>query len=82
VSVDPVQKSPWGGNLAAFVNFKDIANNGDYTIINVRDLYIQYNLPKKHNQQVEEKANQVTVVMSGGGIVWNHRPRLRMKVPQ
>jgi hypothetical protein len=64
VTVDPVQNGPWVGNLAAFVDYTDIAY-GDYAIINVRDLYLQYNLAKKHNQQVEEKANQVTVVKAG-----------------
>jgi hypothetical protein len=65
VVVDPVANGPWGGNLAAFVDYTDIAN-GEYAIINVRDLYVQYNMAKKYNQEVEEKANQVTVVQSGG----------------
>jgi hypothetical protein len=65
VTVDPVANGPWGGNLAAFVDYTDIAN-GDYAIINVLDLYIQYNMAKKYNYQVKENANQVTVVKSGG----------------
>lgn len=42
----------------AFVDYNDIAN-GDYAVVNVGHLYLQYNRAKKYNRQVGEKRNQV-----------------------
>jgi hypothetical protein len=55
---------PWHGKLVAFVDYADIAD-GDYAIVNVGDLYLQYNRAKTYNWAVGEKQNQVTIVKSG-----------------
>jgi len=64
VQVKPSAVGPWSGNLVAFVDYSGI-KYGDYAIINVADLYIQYNRATKHNSGVVEKRDQVTIVKSG-----------------
>ena len=69
VTVDPVANGPWGGNLAAFVDYTNIVNGEHVALINVGDiLYIQNNRAKTYNIGVEEKADEVTIVKSGGSI--------------
>ena len=65
VTDDPIGEGSWRGNLVAFVDYSNITD-GDHAIINVGDLYIQCNLADKHNIGVQEKANTVTIVKSGG----------------
>lgn len=64
-SVDPVLSGSWGGHLAAFVDYEYMKQD-DYAVINVRDLYVQFNLADRHNWEVGERANQVTIVQRKG----------------
>lgn len=64
-TVDPVISGSWGGNLAAFVDYEDMKKD-EYAIVNVRDVYLQYNLADKHNWEVGERANEVTIIKALG----------------
>ena len=66
ITVDPTLSGRWGGNLAAFVDYADIVDPADFAIINVKDLYLQYNLAEKYNWEVGERQNQVTIVQAQG----------------
>jgi hypothetical protein len=59
ITVDPVQ-SAWKGRVAAFADY-DLTTEGMHVIINVGDLYLQYNRAKKMNRETREKANQLTI---------------------
>lgn len=65
VTVTPLVNGPWSGKLVAFVDYPDISE-GEFVIIRVRNIFIQYNLADKHNKGVVERPNNVTVVKSGG----------------
>ena len=65
--VDPVSSAQsWGGKLAAFVDYPDMEENDHYAIVNVRDVYLQYNLADKHNWEVGERADEITIAQAKG----------------
>jgi hypothetical protein len=57
--INPVVNGEWKGNLAAFV---DVDLTPMKIVLNVGDLYLVYNRAKKHNYQVNEKPDMVTIV--------------------
>ncbi len=66
LGVDPVHSGEsWGGKLAAFVDYEDMKDD-HYAIVNVRDVYLQYNLADKHNWEVGERADEITIVRAKG----------------
>lgn len=57
--INPIANGEWKGNLAAFV---DVGHTTKSIVLRVGDLYLVYNRAKKHNHQVNEKPNMVTIV--------------------
>ena len=51
----------WLGSVLAFTDY-DQAENGDYVVVKVNNLYIQYNKAEDFNFQTMDKKNQLTIV--------------------
>ena len=64
-TVNPFQ-GPWRGKVAAFVDYNLTASD-ENVIVNVGDLYIQYNRATKFNYQTREKKNEITIVQDKTG---------------
>jgi len=62
ITVDPATDGAWSGKLVGFVDYmKASIDRNEYVLIISGNLYIQYNLAKGFNFQVQEKANMVTI---------------------
>jgi len=63
ITVNPTTTSgAWSGKLVGFVDYmKASIDRNEYVLIISGNLYIQYNLAKGFNFQVQEKANMVTI---------------------
>lgn len=51
----------WLGTVLAFTDY-DQAENGDFVVVKVNNLYIQYNKAEEFNFQTMDKKNQLTIV--------------------
>ena len=56
-----ITEGAWGGNITTFVNY-DVVRPGEFIIVNVGDLYLQYNRADKFNLFTGDDPNQVTIV--------------------
>lgn len=56
-----INDGAWTGNVAAFTQY-DKARQEDFIIVNVGDLYLQYNRADKFNVLTGDKPNQITIV--------------------
>lgn len=65
IVVNPKRNGAWSGRLATFVDYSSTAET-DHVLINVDDVYLQYNRQKGFNRGTKEKADQVTVTQTAG----------------
>lgn len=56
-----ITKGAWTGNIAAFTHY-DKVRPEDFIVVNVGDLYLQYNRADKFNLFTGDKPNQITIV--------------------
>jgi len=63
VTVDPAD-GIWKGYLATFVDY-DLTSPGEYVVIKVGDLYMQYNRAKGMNFETREMRDQMTIAREG-----------------
>lgn len=56
-----ITEGSWGGNIAGLTSY-DVIRPEDYMLVNVGDLYLQFNRANKFNQFSKDFKNQVTIV--------------------
>lgn len=61
----------WLGRVVAFTDY-DQAGTGDYVVVKVGNLYIQYNKAEKFNYQTVDKKNQLTIVTADNDSAISH----------
>jgi hypothetical protein len=60
---DSIKTSSWGGRLVAFVDY-NVTAPGDVVLIQVGNLFLQYNRARDFNEGTREYANRVVIVSS------------------
>jgi hypothetical protein len=74
--------STWNGDLFAFVDYSSAnASNGQYVLIKINDLFVQYNRARGFNAGTQEHPNKVTIV-SGPDNTGNFRSFLLSALDQ